>query len=508
MPMVGGNQAGVGGIQLATSPVSTGGGGGGACGCFPISDLVHHTEGGGGLDTIDVSGLATDEEWVYWVESVGAPFRLDRSALAAGLTVDHITVEAVLGEPNSRFVRLQWQNPTWQAQIHWAIDHDNGSDENLGCGTTDAAALLVPLATTAEWRRRVDGAKFTATVQVNVRRSNLGTVDDDDGLFVGFTTPIDSNFSVNVVGVATVLANGTGTLSAAQQRNLNTPQTITDAAQNWAGNSLISSTTRNCMVRKTNGAWHAFVLEAISATQVLISNPTNVSETPSATPADSVTEPVAGDTYQVCSLTPWPEIRSAPGGRVRKYLIDTVASTTPSANAGRLQSFDIVLAVLCGWRVQYACNQQDAVSVYTSNFAAAVTLGSTVPRSCGFMAAVSLQNGFSLNLQTLINTFVLAAGIQVRHNGALDCCGIMYFHNLGATIPITVDFMSRVSLINGQLFGTGMTSQLLGSDRCSQIYGAINAQAATTSGTRYVLDSITGDTLPMVDIMTGGAIHR
>ena len=508
MPMVGGARAGVGGVRLADGSSDGGGGGGGQCGCFATSPLIHTTEGGAGLDTVDVSGLATDEEWVYWVESVQAPFLLDRTALAAGLTINHTTVEAVLGEANSRWVRLQWQNPTWQAQLHWAIDHDNGDDENLGCGTTDAAALTVPLATTAEWRRRIDGARFTATVQVNVRRSNVTTVDDDDGLFVGFTTPIDSTIRVDVVGLAVVLTNGTGSLSAVQTRTGNLKQTITDAGQTWAANGLISSTTGNRMVRKTGGAWHAFVVQAVSTTSVMITRPTNCSETPSATPGNTQVNPAVADTYEVCSLTPWPEIRTAPGGRVRKYLLDTLASTTPSATNGRIQAFDIVIAALCAWRIAFSTNQQDSVTLATCNFASTASFReASTAQSCGFMNTLVFQNGGAMNWQTLENLLVGVNGvIQVRHGSTVDCCGILVMHDQVGSTLLFVDFGGRISLQQGSIVGSGSTGLvLLAAD--GQISGGANATVGTTSVAPYSLNGIASNTLPMVDEVAGGAIY-
>jgi len=514
MAMVGGARAGIGGVRLADG--SSDSGGGGQCGCFPTVPTIVGDEGGGGLNDVDVSTLGTDETWVYWVESVKAPWVLDRSAQAAGLTIDNITITGVVGEPNSRWIRQQWQNPDWQAQTHWAIDHDNGDDENLGCGANDAAALLVPLRTTAEWRRRIDGAYYRSVVTVSVRRSNLTIVDEDDGNFSGFATSADSGVSVDVVGVATVLANGTGTLSAVQTRSANLKQTITDAAQTWAANGLVSSTTKNCMIRKTNGAWHAFIVQAISATEVMITRPTNVSETPSTSPGNTQVNPAVNDTYQVCSLTPWPQIRTQAQGRVRAYLLDYIAATTPSAANNQTVSAAFGHRhILCGWRIAFAATlQPGGVTLFTCNFASTVNVsqGNFTPASCGFLAAVVISFPTIISWEGLENLFVgTAATLSVRRGSQLTVTGILAMFDFGANTPLFIDTLGvldfRGASSASSMVGSGNTGKLIQVVEGGIVYQASNILAATTDTAPYVLNGISGTSLPMVDGVLGGAIY-
>lgn len=489
MAMVGGNQSGVGGIQLATSPVSTGGGGGGACGCFPISDLVHHTEGGGGLDTIDVSGLGTDEEWVYWVESVGAPFRLDRSAQAAGLTVDNITIEGVLGEANSRWVRLQWENPAWQSQATWFVSRLNGSDENTGL------TIGSPLLSIAEWRRRIQGAHFTQNV--NIRTDVNGSTVADDGDFrTGFTT--EGSFSVFVVGIATVVPNGTGTLTAVQPHTANVKETITDAAQNWAGNSLISVPGANRMIRKVGGAWHAFVDQTISATEVMISPPTNCSESTAVNPTDVRTHPAINDAYEVCQLSPWPTLQTGLSGSVRGYLLDHVAGTVTAGSR--------IVAVLCGFGAATIGLLPQGMSCFTCNFTnqLAVNQGTVTPLSCGFMSNVLVSNS-RCNWTGLENLFLGA--LIVASIGAVRTGNMMFF-DLGTTPPLIVGDASIVELRNtDSVVGTGMTGNLVEVDSGGVVLGASKITASTTDTVPYVVNSFDSNTLPLVDAIAGGGIY-
>src|SRR6185295_163988 len=101
----------------------------------------------------------------------------------------------------------------WQTQTVWYIEPDGtngGSDGNAGEEFT-ASCLIYPLS---------------------------GSTNDDDGDISGFSTPSDSTRFIAIVGTATVLDGGTGTLTGALTRSGNGKQTITDSSQAWATNGL------------------------------------------------------------------------------------------------------------------------------------------------------------------------------------------------------------------------------------------------------------------------------
>jgi len=414
-----------------------------------------------------------------------ARYYYDKQCTAA---VDGLFVVDVAGG-GGRLLRIAGGDPHWQQQLAWYIDPDGthgGDDEN------DGLTASTPIRSMREWRARIQGAYYTSSALIHALS---GTSDLDYGDVSGFTTPTDSSIFVAVVGAATVLANGTGTLTGVTMRAGNSKGTITDSAQSWAAHGLVSSTSGVRMVRKTSGAWHAFIQQAVSTTEALITRPTNVSETPTATPANLLSAPQVGDAYEVCSLTSWPSLRAKPGGRVRGYLLDH--------GVGREQAFDLIISVLCGWSTGFAGELRAAgTTIYTSFFASTVSVnGPFVPNSCGFNGTVQVQLGATLNWNTLENQFL--APLAVRHGGVIGAAGTLVFFDLGSTAPVGADFASTLQLES--VVGSGMTGKLITANR-AVVYGAAGVTATTTDLAPFQLNGVSSATVPQVDSTAGGAI--
>ncbi len=490
MPIVGGNRGGIGGVRGADgSSGSGGGGGGGQCGCFAISDTVHHTEAGGGLDTIDVSGLDVAEEWVYWVESVGAPFRLDRSPEAAGLTVDNITIEAVLGEANSRWVRLQWQNPTWQAQTVWYIDPTggNGNDENTGLTS------LLPLATTAEYRRRVFGVVYpVAGATINFLSTSAVL---DDGNFTGVKG--EAGTVINLIGTP-VKIGATGTIDAAVVPFLsNGRYTITDSSENWTANGWISTATNPRLIRNVAKTKHAWTKTDVGAGVVSISQPTDASETAGFSNGD--VDFVNGESFEVCSVPTLPTIQADANAGVTIVLRCMKVTNGPMAAAGTL------FGVLSGFApsAALAWTETGTTPAFFNCFFGGLQSFFNIPvfKTC-------LAFGASLQFyKTIDNTtnFLDLQTSQCIANGVGGSLGFLRsFDNTSP--PVTARYGACGPLIES-LVGTGNTGKLVIAT-FSSVFGGANIRAATTDLTPFVVNGYDTNSLPMVDLFAGGGIFR
>jgi hypothetical protein len=143
-------------------------------------------------------------ESLAWVETVGACFQLQISAL----TVDNITVENASGLAGAQWLRLAIPNRFFWPIATWHIDPVNGSDEASGTGTGANA-----LKTCAEWTRRMLGAQLTAAVTLNLDTD----IPDADALVIPCDT-VATTGSLTIQGSQTVVATDT-VLAGTQARN-------------------------------------------------------------------------------------------------------------------------------------------------------------------------------------------------------------------------------------------------------------------------------------------------
>lgn len=105
------------------------------------------------------------------VTTVGDAFRLQQSAL----TVDNITVVNANGKAGYQWSRLNQPAPSNAFVAFWAVDPVNGNDENVGSGSTQAAADLVALKSMQEVKRRLWGLEVQQQTIVHLLTSMVST---------------------------------------------------------------------------------------------------------------------------------------------------------------------------------------------------------------------------------------------------------------------------------------------------------------------------------------------
>jgi hypothetical protein len=480
--MTGGSGIGIGGVRLAD-----GNNDGAQCGCFATVSRIQNSGSIAGLNNTNVSTLVTGEEWVIWVESVRAPWRLDRSVQAATLTVNHKDVEAVLGEPNSRWLRLQWQDVFWKSQLTWFIDPANStalaSDEN------DGLTAITPLLSTAEYRRRVFGANYTASPTINFLSASTVT---DDGNFTGIK---GTAIIFNIIGTP-VKIGATGTIDAAVVPFAgNGRYTITDTSENWTTNGWVSTATNPRLVRNTAKTKHAWVKSYLGGGVASISQPTDASET--AGFSNSNVDFVNGETYEVCSIPTLPTLQMDVNSGLTIVVRCMKITTGPLAPSGTL--FGVLAGIVPASAM--AWTESGTTPAFFNCFFGGVQSFFAIPifRTCLALGA-SLQFYKSIDNTTnsldLQNSGVAANGVagSIGLLRAFDCTGAVFTARYGAS-----------PLVEG-LVGTGNTGKLLVATK-SVIYGGGTATAATTDANPFQLNAAVGAVTPVVDAVAGGAIY-
>lgn len=146
---------------------------------------------------VSLSAAAMNDGTPCWVNTYGAWFDLQTSALATSAD----TVITASGAAGKQWLRREIPNRAFWAATTWFVNPSTGNNENSG------VTALLPLASLAEWRRRVLRAQWAAGVTLTLQAD----IADADELVV------DSDGSLTVQGTVTVL--DTRTVSVAQARD-------------------------------------------------------------------------------------------------------------------------------------------------------------------------------------------------------------------------------------------------------------------------------------------------
>jgi hypothetical protein len=214
-----------------------------------------------------------------WVDTVGAYYQLQTSALATTTT----TVIAASGAAGARWLRMDWLNPVWQAQTTWTVNTSTGNDENAGTGGA-------PLLTVSEVARRLSYARITAATTVQV----TGNMAAGDQPSFTFTCKIFNGFTI--AGVPTVLYTGsvTGSTQVAAAPTT-TENNLTDSAipVSFTASGLLAN---GVLFQRTNGSpaqWWA--MKDLGSKTIRISQPQNAATFTNTTIANA-------DTYTASAL--------------------------------------------------------------------------------------------------------------------------------------------------------------------------------------------------------------
>jgi len=144
-----------------------------------------------------------------FVRTVKDTFHLDKTSAAV---VDNITVVATMSG-DGRWIRDLQPNAVWGSQATWYVDPLTGNDENTG------ATALVPLATFAEARRRVEPIGVLVDMTIYIVSSLAAT--DLVGMNCGGKT-------LTIEGVPTVLQTGE-VVAYSKDAAANNPGHLSDA---------------------------------------------------------------------------------------------------------------------------------------------------------------------------------------------------------------------------------------------------------------------------------------
>lgn len=164
------------------------------------------------LAAVDTVGMV-DGAQIY-VESVRSVFTLSSTAG----TPDNITIVDAYGSSKYWYRDVQ-RSLTWEYQTTWYIDSATGDDENSG------ATSLLPLATWAEFCRRVETVYVTMTVNVVAATGQS---------LIGTFKPGNTTATLTVQGVPTVLASGATSTFVNPVPASNTRGTVTVTEINFA----------------------------------------------------------------------------------------------------------------------------------------------------------------------------------------------------------------------------------------------------------------------------------
>ena len=270
-----------------------------------------------------------------WAITVGAPFRLQQSAL----TVDHITVETASGKAGYQWVRVDWFNRNWAAQTTYVVDGQNttgvASDENTGLSNAAPLLTLTELSRRLAFATIATGVAITAMLLSDCLTSDKpvwsftvqqGAVAGVDGIFITGTpgTPIYTGSLTSPYVQQVQGSNATAT-----------DNEMTDAAipASYTASGLVAT---GLIYQRTNGtALWWYPLKDLGAKTLRISDALTASGT--------ITALVNGDTYMV---SPLPKIYDQsfaglgddPVGRITMTFVDDRTATVPIANAAHSQA--------------------------------------------------------------------------------------------------------------------------------------------------------------------------
>jgi hypothetical protein len=208
-----------------------------------------------------------------WVDTVGAYYQLQTSALATTTT----TVIAASGVASARWLRMNWRNPVWQAQTSWTVNTSTGNDENPGSSGS-------PLLTLSEVARRLAYAELTAAMTTTVI-GNMATTDVAE-----FTCYLAATAaSITIAGTPTAIYAGTLTGTTAAGAAPTTGQnTITDAAITGGSFTAAGALAQGVLFTRTSGtvcSW--FAAKDNGALTARISAPQTLTVAQTLAPGDS-----------------------------------------------------------------------------------------------------------------------------------------------------------------------------------------------------------------------------
>jgi len=478
--MVGGSGMGIGGVQLADGGQSSSSGAG-PLGFFASLDGV--ATGVTRLNSFDASTFIDPAtEVVVWVETVQDFYRLDRSSV---LPVDATNVVAAFGLAGAQWLRMHVQNPTWQARLAWFIDPTSGNDEADG-GTSGTALKSV-----REYRNRVVGVQYVGSPTITFI---TGSVVLDDGNFTGINAA--PGFSVAIILQGTPVPIGAvGTFTGVTVIAGNGRYLVTDTGipVSWSANTWVSTAAVPRMIRNVAKTKHAWVLTDQGGKTASLSQPVDTSETAGFSTNNS--DFTIGESYEVCSIPSIPTLAVNGAGSL------TVQLRCLGIGDGQISSGGTLLAALAAfgteaWTVEgttrglFAC----FVGGTSQSF-----FGITTLRKCAVMgAAITIIE----NANMPSTEWYLQGGSIVVNGGrgnlgtfhAWDCTAVVLTCRYGGSVEIQ------------GLVGLGNTGKLLSANR-AVIYGGALATAVTSDVTPFVLNTLAGATLPVVDQTAGGAIY-
>jgi hypothetical protein len=194
-----------------------------------VNTLSMHCVDAADLASRPIAGLQDGD--LAYVESFRGYFSVDRLSTAAANGTTVITTPSGTG----RWLRLiNIIDPFWQQQAAWFINPTTGSDQN------DGSTALTPLATWAEFRRRVQVINQDTTVTI---ASALPATDPLFGDFEGVPTAAGAVPFLTIEGTPTVLDSDVITTRADPVAATNSEGTLTSAGiPVWTVGAIVETT--------------------------------------------------------------------------------------------------------------------------------------------------------------------------------------------------------------------------------------------------------------------------
>jgi hypothetical protein len=360
-----------------------------------------------------------DDGGVVSVKSVLDLWMLDKTS---PLVPDGITVVAAPTAGN--WVRMLLPSLTWQLQTTWYINEGLGNDENTGVSS------LAPLATWAEYSRRVGEGPLTVSHTVN---------------FVGLTTQdihvntlmIDDSVDITLQGVrSAALYSGSVTGLQAQVAATNTDLQVTDAAipVSWTASGLVDKLYVLTSGPNTGAA--GWVVKDVGGKTARLTKAYNEG-------AGTYVEPGVAETFDVVDLG-FIEgaLRGINGGNLQVVVRDlrflNAAAVVFETQGG---DWSFVFSDIEGGVVNLSGASQE------SSFATAVSVTATRLQGTSFI----LNDRSTVNF----NAAYLASGLTMRSSGVLliNWDSVMQYKGVGAGFGISAVGQSRVHLRPNATFG-------------------------------------------------------
>lgn len=454
------------------------------------------------LIAIDTTSLSTGVR--RWVATYKAWFVLDKDTVGRS-AIPHVVVAPTTG--TGFWVREEANgDPYWHAVADWYFDPAGtfataGDDEALGDSTH-------PIKSTAEWRRRVRGARYGASPPTIHVLS--GSSVKDDGMFYGFTCESQLGF-VKLMATPTVI--GSGTVTGYAPYSGNTRGSLTDsgmAAASWTAAGWVTTSSGSRFIRKAGSGARAYapVLLDLGAKTVQLGVANALDET--AFPLQpSITEVnfAIGDAYEIVSMPAWPAIQTSAlinvgvkcldiGGAV----ITTMVGIARFQLCGFVGAASILQPAHGGGFLAYNC-----VYCVTSPAVVQFTGWLWFVANCSFLN-ITLGISFGgpdLNVNAETNVFInCTVNFQM---GSRVSLGNMRFYDCSAPL-IHAQYGAGLNLTH-PVVGSGNTGPLVSCHDGSRVTGAAQITAATSFGLPYVVAGV-GYTTPIADGSTGDGVYN